>query len=406
MIGELNFAVYLAFGEHLSERPLIGSEMSKDGTLSRNIENYRLLRENLKNGKKFDGREFMPRIPKDKRDKMDFLSWMHISDSDVRVSIPFFLQNWAFSKKTCLINKSQIIPLINPAENNYLNHLPYSCFLLRLREPVEFKDDELNHKVQNFIFQVVDNLCLEILVLPNNFESDCLTQEEEDKIIGYTKELQKYGKNNKLSQKNRQAIERKILDFLVSVYDRKTATKTGIFNVSVLLENGSIMFENPVGEINAVRMEGFNDAKTYNSDSLAQVVFLANGLGKLFSDLEPAEINHLTDINPDDQNTEKQEEIAENQILEIGQDKATGLSWNELFYGQVRKVILEKKDGTPRIKSITGGEKSPHLRRRHVRRFFDDNGAILKTVWVREMIIRKDKLLKSAIRGSSLEIRN
>ncbi len=398
MLAELNFAFYLAFQgwaqEWLLEKPLIGSEISENGDLARPIPDYKLLRKNLEKRENLNDSNFLPRIPKDLRDIMTETSWLWKSDHSPVNLVPFFLQNWVISKKSCFINKSQIIPLINPAEKNYLQYLPYSCFFLQLEEAINFDFDGTKFDAKNFIFcKLGDNYSLEILIFPDT-DNKRMSPEKRNEFLNIIKEVQACGSLNKRKKLNHnQAIYKKVLDLVTTT--NQEIIGCGFINTSIHLDSGGLLFEDSKCERIAVTMEGCTEE---SNDPFIKTAFFANGLCKLFSELEPTEVNQLTPINP--------EEKTDNPPPEPSMPVASeNLQWNELFQGQIKKVTLEKKDGIARIKTVTGGEKSPHLRRTHNRHFFDKDGKLLKTIIVREAIIRKDKLSGACLRGSSLELK-
>lgn len=397
--GELNLSSRAILDDTFFGDSLPGSELNDKGIIARPIVNYELLRTSLAKKEITNPFLFLPRIPKYLREKLTPDDLLHNGINNHINLVPFFLQNWSFAKKTCLINKSNIIPEINPAQENFFKYLPYSCFLLKLETGIIIQDKMLLEQtgfkieVKNFIFCKLNELCLEIFLIPDNIDSFRQTPEEEKQYLDFIKEIKNCGK--KASPRNKSRLKHKIYSFMKNDFESRPKNPP-VMNVSLLLENGRILFQGKDGVLKSLEMESYNDDGA-EIDYSAQTVFMANGLCKLFSELEPTEINQIIS----DSSTEKNYPTPKQKINE----NVECLAWNELFIGQVKKVTLEKKDGVTRIKSIIGGEKSPHLRRGHTRHFFNDKGELIKKVWIPEMIIREDKLKATPIHGSSLELK-
>jgi hypothetical protein len=401
-----NIASKLFFADYLtglkSERPpLTGSEIDSKKFLGRPIKNYKDLRDKLSKNQEFNFYNFLPRIPKNYRDSVNESMWfLHFN---YILKAPAFLSVWNSSKKVCFIKNNDLIPRIGP-QNNYLKYLPYSSFLLKLDQEVILKMDkapDLEICFKSLIISSSEQL-VSVMVLPLKYEDNDMYPDYSslDKLMNtalnnadrFVKGT--YGNINKL-RKERDTLG----DQIVALAD-----KCNIFNDAMPytfhyhVESGNLLSDHP--EIDRLWEIDYSEAKP-GVDYGYNLLLIINGIGKLFFDLPAGESSDNPEIflAKELKNKNKNRDV----INVSSTEKEVLPQWNEIYFGEIKKVEIEKVADQIKIVRITGGEKSPHLRRAHKRSLKNPDGS-RRIIWIKSTTIRKDKLGEQSIKGSSLGI--
>ncbi len=390
---------------------LTGSELTGIFTLGRGIEGYKRLRSFLDTQQSFNPEQFLPRIPKSWRDKfstkLDFIESIYQDISSVgRFLIPVYLEKWLKGKKICEISHPENIPLADPGKENYLAYLPYDNFILTLDKPLKktYVDDNRQEAV-HFGYYSTHVICREENILtmfsiPGDVKDVLLNEAQHDavkEIYGLSK---KTNSAKALRALNKLFVSNQCYNNLVSEFSlMKLDMSTG--KLLVYDQNYSL------GSIDLIEtLRGLVYQEADSSEAVFRLIredwtwnalpFLLNGIGKLFADYEPPQNIKLYDCSDLGELTE-QTEIADSYMepSAITQDAliTEKPKWFEVLSSSITYITAPKKRSKgQKIKINTGREMPPHLRRGHFRHLRDENGDIIKRVFVRQTVIRKDKL--------------
>lgn len=400
MFSEVGFQLYIKFNFPLykvAANPLIGSEITPAGDLGRSIDGFKELQKLVSTKKDFDVNKFLPRIPKIYRDnfseQFDFLE--RISAKGF-VMFPHFLYNWIQSKKVCEVSNSQKIILIDPSNENYLQHLPYNNFILSLSHPLIVQDQDFEDAYKySQCFVSRDGDILRILAIPSEIDNFSLT-ENQKKSINDLLSVRKHTDPRKFS-KTVDAFLPTVENWVQAIDDfsfLRVDINTG--EVYKSDENFSWTKRRFSDDSQEFGMNE-NDLQKFMKISSANGLFALNGICKLFANYVAPENIALHDFsNVPDNPTDNQAQH------DLSLDVSYEQEWYEVSVGNVTFVsMLKSKTKNTEVSIHTGREMPPHLRRQHIRRYRDENGNIVKQVLVKQTTIRADKLqMHQGIHGS------
>lgn len=189
--------------------PLPGSESSEFGWLARKIENYELLRKELRSGSVKDPTVYLPRIPKEYKERFtDHYTFLENQGFSF-LQLPLHLASWLHTKKVCRLTQEAEIPQI-PLTESYLHLLPYDNFVLYLNDPFVFNtkdaDEGIPELIQYYRTLVVSRTGNKISVyaIGDGLEDFCMEPAERMHVA----EATRYAKQGK--QKQYQQAMRKI----------------------------------------------------------------------------------------------------------------------------------------------------------------------------------------------------
>lgn len=405
-------------------KALPGSELTSQYRLGRAVNNYTQLRKILEHGEDFNPLQFLPRIPKDKREKFtsqsEYLEAAY--NHSLRTSaylLPLFIQKWLGGKKVCEVMNPKQIKLVDTCERSYLSYLPYNSFILKLHEPLSrvllMGGQQENHTCYYGEFLVYrDGDILKVLGLPSDLQFMGLTQEQKsilDNVSALTR--------NSTSKK----VENTLHAYSTKCGDPINLVEDFLFEkINILSGNISIYDQNfipqefdPLAAIEKylykAKHKSTDEVLTELADgwSPGVLLFFLNGLGKLFYEYELPEEIKLYDLSPSNNCHKNNDHTpSESKISTIPEglpNEHEAQKWYEVTQGNITFVTLPKsrvkKTG---VKIHTGREMPPHLRRGHYRHFRDDDGVIVKKVFIKQATIRKDKLKNGeTIHGSLSE---
>lgn len=408
---------------HKTLPPEIGTELGETDQLVREIPDYKLLRQHLKNGTDFDPIKFLPRVPKKFRgDFSSPVEYLEIlpghNPTQGLLLFPVFIKEWLKGKKVCEVVNPDKIELVDLTHVNFLSYLPYDCFILSLSKPLRLTHNNgyANPKGTNICYfsQFMikkDADILKILAIPGDIENTHLNDEFKEAALelfnlSAKSDLKKITKtiNRCIDARSyRYSLFRNCVLLRINISNSKEITYVRKFEK---LESDYVDY---MGTIE-FGSEYWNPEKIMESLSrdwnVNTLVPLLNGLGKLFANYVPSEDINLYNFGKEE-NTEEPKKENEESYPKFAEPKIPiaeeQLAWNEVFTGNITFITAPKyRKKSQGVKIHTGREMPPHERRRHERHYRDkDNPAIItKTVWVRQTTIRKDKLKTQAIHGS------
>lgn len=415
--------------------PLPGSEVSEIGWLTRKIVNYESLRKEIESGSVKNPAEYLPRIPSKYKEKFDN-SYTFLESQDFAFAqLPVHLASWMHTKKVCRVTQETEIPQI-PLSENYLNLLPYDNFLLHLNDPFVFNTKEVSNgsfdlvQCYHTIFISKIENQIRLYVIGENLSSFCMEPVERKHVI----EATRYAKNGKDRQYkqviNKIFAQRRVpfnfqkfkevvgsFDPLNEVADLNSFNSNRVYNftsrgetthffsiVITIPEQQNTLKEGLLSKLKASFSNSTKKQSVEQKDGTEKRIFLEilpeflNGFCKVLSEAKSADLPESITVK-DEENTPS--------ILEK-EHKATHqvepLRWCDVPSGNIVDLCIEK-DGSSTIKNhiSTSSQKSPHVRRGHFRRYPQPDGTI-KSVWISQSIIRKDRLEEEQIMSRTLTV--
>lgn len=421
--AELSFETRLKLPDlNLISKPMAGSEISEDNKIGRNIKDYRLLRGIIENGKSFSPDQFLPRIPKQFREKVsDISNILEYNGNMTSFLFPKFLSHWLNGKKVCEVIDLEKVNLVDLSEQNFLKHLPYDNFILKINTPLYTGVNRIGTKTNinfgNFyhkFFMVIKEIGkIKILGIQEEINSlEFFSNESKEKAELLLKMLHFKSFNRKHFLKSLQEFNKKpegngiSLNFLTWEIDIETG------NISIINDDFQ---KNEVTPLQYLQMEakvrkdldGKSKKEFFeilrNELPYVALPFFLNGLCKLLAEYQPAEINIISlydlgtfELEPEISNKEVSSSIQHNVVTEAP------CSWYEVPVGGVTYITVKKpkKKGKAVLLMYTGREMPPHLRRKHYRHYRDKDGKVVNTLEIKQLIVRKDKLEKEKFKGS------
>jgi len=395
---------------------LTGSELSATYTLTRSINEYRSLRKHLENATDFNPLNFLPRVPKNLRDRISNQEdLIGLVDVEQMFLFPLFLKNWLESKKVCEVSNPDKVALIDPGSENYLSYLPYDNFILSLGRPAILTRVEEGRQAgrilsyKNFFISKKDN-DLKILAIPDKVEEFLMkpafkelvksiinlpSKTKEEKFIRATAELEAYTPD----------FARPQYDFLFFRLDIPTG--------EIYHTDGAFGWKR-TNILGNVRMEMKENAVNENDTDLLSLLgerwemmmlpFFLNGMGKLFAEYIPAGEIILHDLEDNMPAVDVEREDT-TQTLSESLPLTEKQHWYEVAVNNVTFVNVPKsKTKGLGVKIHTGREMPAHLRRKHVRHYRNEVGVIVRTTIIEQTTVRKDKLKDAPIHGSLSKI--
>ncbi len=418
--------------------PLPASEASVAGWLARKIENYELLRKELRSGSVKDPSVYLPRIPKEYREKFtDHFAFLENQGFSF-LQLPVHLAAWLRTKKVCRLTQEAEIPQI-PLTESYLHLLPYDSFILYLNDPFVFNTKDAVEGIPELI-QYYHTLLvsrtgnqISVYAIGDGLEDFCMEPAERN----YVAEATRYAKQGK--QKQFQQVMRKIfsqrrvttgLKDLWSTAEKMTTadgntklTEADLNRAYNFTGRGVAHFFNVVvtipeqkepqkkGLFDGVKSTFSNlfkkeSVKSQSNDGAENQPFFEilpeflNGFCKLLSEAgQDAPIGSAvvttTDIGVPEESEKEQKIIHQSEEL---------MNWCDVPLGNVMDLRIEK-DGGSSVKSYISlpSQKSPHVRRGHFRRYPQPDGSI-KSVWINQVVVRKDKLESEQIKSGVMNV--
>lgn len=397
---------------------MTGSELASGFQLSRGIENFEQLRKNLETDQDFDPRLFLPRIPKEMRnkfsDRAEYLEACYGQSLNASsFLLPLFIHQWLKGKKICELSQPDNIELIDPSQENYLSFLPYQSFMLQLSRPltrmlIVGKNSRTCNYGQFLIHR--DENILKVLAIPSDIEFLTFDAGQEEAL----KNVFSLSRNSGINK-----VEKALANYtqkcgrLIDYLDEFPLERTDILSGKIQVHDLNYVLQE-LDPLRALRKYLYKDEKISDKESLKQIkdewslaslLFIINGLGKLFAQYEaPVEVK-LYDLSEVADNIASKEPTPNTDRPTETVLKKEKQKWYEVSPGNITFVTLSKKRGEIRnIKIHTGREMPPHLRRGHYRHYRDENSKITKSVFIRQTTIRKDKIKNGeTIHGSLSE---
>lgn len=417
--------------------PLAGSEVSVAGWLARKIENFEVLRRELQSGSVKDPNVYLPRIPKEYKEKFTdsytFLENQYFSFPQ----LPLHLNAWLRTKKVCRLTQEAEIPQV-PLTESYLHLLPYDSFILYLNDPFVFNTADVDEGIPEFIdyyrtFLVskVENKIF-VYAIADGLEHFCMEPAERN----YVSEATKFAKQGK--QKQYQQAMRKIfaqrrvptdmaglkasMEKLAAADGNTKFTETDLNRAYNFTGRGTTNFLNIVIDIpeqkempkkglfdgvkssfsnlfkkDAVKAQkGEDDTNQAFFETLPEFL---NGFCKLLSEARSDSSIASPVVTTESTNSETKAD--ERKVVRPTESL---MNWCDVPLGNVLDLRIEKDGGSTFTSYVsTPSEKSPHVRRGHFRRYPQPNGTI-KSVWVNQATIRKDKLESEQIKSGAMTL--
>ena len=394
LIGDLDFNFYLCtkqVGQFLPPRPagsekldpLVGSEISILGTYARAIPEYSMLRKVLSGQSYTHPTNFLPRIPKDLRGafatRNDFVFHQMVKSA---IRLPLYLQKWNETKRACIVDDSIPIPSVDLREENWLGHMPYHAFYLQIKSPFVLNDGEDTWTIKNFIIYD-DDSCIRIFFWADENAKHSLGAERTKEIQKAVDELRKMKFTN-LSKKhvNTNSILDNLLlaDFAIEKNGSGIVDIRGLECEKVVID----LYNYSIDQISSGDIDVELEIAAFGK--MRAIVEMINGFCKLFSNIPPR--NATTSIDRG----------------KTHQPNNPPLQWMELPLQTVNYLHTDMENDMVVIRHGSGSEKSPHYRRGHYRRYFDENGKELHRVWIGEILVREDVLEKQLLRGGAIKV--
>lgn len=423
-MGRFNFETSLLLDGMAPNRPQIGSELTKNYGLGREIENYTFLRHNLTKQQQFNADDFLPRVPKEFKGKTPTkLDFLMLKGVEACLFAPLFLEHWIQTKRVCEVNQNKKVELIDPGVENYLPYLPYSSFLLTLKEPLcipfipaEVFDDK--HKAieakktakvlcykEFIVYRDDDNGVVQILALPERLPEFLVPVDLKDNMnnaIRLLKLNRKKEAHTAISQAmpKMNAWMKKLDQFLLLRFD----VKTGEFCEPDL--EGQLLWHKNIctTKIKSLFIPADDDDayfKTIIDCSDAKPAFFINGIGKLFKEYTTPEVVKVYNFSTEDKPAESVEEKVAPKTEAKEPDPEQVLPWDEVSIGGMMFVQFTKKAANG-VSIKTGSEKGFHYRRPHDRKVRDrESGQIKYIAKIPQTKIRPDK---EHLNGASAKI--
>ncbi len=391
------------------KKPTTGSEVNDIHCLAKAIPEYKTLRTLLESKntqplqeKNFD--DFLPRIPqvlesKNRDGRMGFA----LENLSSAHEIPFFLGEWAITKKVCVINKPDLIPLIHPFTEdgtNYLNSLPYDNFLLELGTPlvcqVTFESRSATISFKNIIINRKENT-IGIFMIPNEISDHCYS---EDDILRVEKMISLMDKAHKImyAKNKSQKSVRKMGKSLKEVDKLEAALETSFtnFNFSQLLFSTNFFdIEKEEYSLLGVNFLNVGSEPRNGSSFLMKFISLLNGFCKVVAEardtIAPLSAIEVT-LDTDQESIAEETPTASTTAL----PEIENYEWYEVPENSVDFLKMKRHKGETKAVYVQGSGKSPHPRMRHPRRYRNPDGTIRKEVWVKASFIHKEKLAAGA----------
>ena len=375
--------------------PLIGSEVNRLGHLKRAIKNYKGLRKMIESNIDFEPELFIPRIPKESRDKftstVDFIQSFIVFNA---AFFPYVLAKWLKYKRVFMLDKISLLPTVDVNENNYLDKLPYGSFLFKFNQPLTYSFSENRELRYKIMIVYSDGEFITVFMIRDDME-ELLLSESNRKFI--TENLAKHKiprnvlkKAEELSLFDSQhtfggfRCEIKSGSKVAMVQYGKNNEKIVGLNRNVFSSNPTLAFKinDEIQSEAPLDVDGgiIGEIMRYE----ANVINILNGFAKFMSELPSKESELL---------------FKENKIE--GLPKFDQCDWMEIPITSVDYIDQHVVDGKKTITTYKGGEKSAHWRRGHFRRYRDENNKIISEVWIEEVHVRKDKLEMENLKGNA-----
>ncbi len=409
-IMELYYHINKHYGDN-DRRPLDGSEVNKYFFQVRAIQKYQGLRTMLE---KSDPRAimdngfetFLPSIPTGMQNEFKDSRVLFVMQKMHSIYMtPFFLSSWALNKKICSIQNRSLLEEITPTENNYLDKLPYSSFLLDIGDGLtfDFKLDK-NHSAKvcyrYFILERVGDT-IDVFGIPDDIKDYCESENDRKVIIDAINALKDIplaaeqrlqSKGNKAFGKAVHRIKVRLKGIATILSNRKKESTMGDYAIPLFftfqniidITSGTFSFKG----ISALTVRETQDIAPA---LLGRVLSTINGFCKLLFEHQTPEIEIV--LNENDKEEIEKNESCETTALKLQTEK---LKWYEVPVNNIDFMKLHKSKGKLVVSITRGGEKSPHQRRGHVRIYRNADGSERRRIYLKSLIVRKDKLLKGS----------
>lgn len=386
-------------------QPLPESEINKDFILVRKIKNYQNLRTlfEASNPRGFTENSilpFLPRIPTSMKTQFkDGPISMALESMYSSFMIPIVLTNWLIDKKVCLIQNSSMVKEVNPSNENYLNKLPYNSFLLDIGESIhctfEVSKRRGDTSYRHFLLNRTEN-SIGVFGIPENI-SDFLETDGDREIvkkviqeassIDSTSDFFEKVKSKKAQKKAAKKTGHKIKEFNDLLESRQKIH--GPRNVMPMLFPflSVIDIDSGMFSFHGIHILNLQETLTMAHPVFDKLLSVINGFCKLLFEHETPEIPFV-DIVGTDTGEKKSDDL---HVIEL---QTQNLKWYEVPINNIDFMKLHKSKGKLVVSITRGGEKSPHQRRGHVRIYRNDDGSEKKRIYLKTLIVRKDKLLK------------
>lgn len=352
--------------------PCIGSELTPIGMLGRSIPQYENLRKVLMGHPLTHETNFMPRIPKEKRDFFENTQKV-FSELGYMIDVlktPQYLLKWNETRRVCIVDDSLPVPMIDLRNENHLNKLPYSSFLLRVASPFIFPKNGDNEEstMDTFLIYEESNAIHILSWSHENEEKYLFTDAERQKLLDDTDRLKK---NKKM--KERYASEKAYGWFMLH------------FTISKDQSNPILGYFTLNNKEHIFYREVYNQEQNLDYKHIAMIEMI-NGFCKIMANLPPS-----PPVKIEGSQTGREIPLPSRQ-------------WFELPNQMVDYLETEKFNDTVVIKRAVGREKSPHIRRAHTRRIVGADGKKTE-VWIEQVTVRQDKLISSQLQGGAISIK-
>lgn len=384
--NELGFQIHLKTRNILTKddqhlEPLTGSELNRLGIISRAIPDYQNLRKILM-GQAINDSTFLPRIPKEMREifKGDYDLFMDHEFVKGPANIPSFLKKWNETRKACILHDTLPLPLVDLRQENWLSNLPYHAFFLKIESPFVFEafDPHEEWSMENFLIYD-DNDHIKVMIWPREIDKFILTEEERKHVIDAIGCVKKDRMPSRKTEETTSQLAPKMSDWFLSEFTVKKGTSL----IRIVQGTEPTVRYADIYNENHWTMAGQKISDLYGR--LRVTIEAINGFCKLMATLPPKS------------SVEVMEHIQTKQLPILPRQ------WFELPMQTVDYFHTEKENDVIVIKRGTGSEKSPHVRRKHIRRIVRKDGSV-DEIWIDQITIRADKLATEQLQGGAIKI--
>lgn len=337
--------------------------------------------------------KFLPPVPKNMQESFpDPIVYTAFNFSSILLAPPV-LANWAIDKKVCTITQHHLIQDIAPSNalgNNYLKQLPYDNFIVDLIEPISFTGEVLEETVAVQYKHIIigrDEDSIMCYCVPMNLEEYSYSEED----IRHTDTLIKIFKDGMPSlQRARHSpqIPNKLRRMHSSAKPHLKKIAEIDFTVAEALPSMIIYHMNKEEILPA----GF-DIVTMNDNDYVfrnRVLSIINGISKMLAE-HTAEIASVFHNESELTTTASDPKIEHSEPVSYVNES---FEWFQVPSSNVDYLKIQKTKGGVKISITRSHEKSPHLRRKHIRKYRDADGKVIREIWVQSSKVRKDLLEK------------
>jgi|GEM_PF-2245223 len=375
LLEKLTQAGYYKIGQ----QPYEGSEVEPFQSLLKPLPEWKDMYQAACNGEFVEYWDnFVPTVPT--HVEITYEEWM--MGINASFTLPYYLGRWGENRLVFELNSHKDI-LKDDLVGNYIQYLPFDCFMLRLNTPIAYEaSGKIFNEYNTAIFvREKDNGPISVLITPNDVTKSLLSKHDREFLyqLDLKKRLMSRGEIKSQPRSRQKDLMEVKYNKVLSIAEKFVASQS-FFNRFTVLPNGEYSLFYKFNDKNVERIETpefIPGSKAFSKLWFNIINSFAYGVYQFQQELESAGIDKIEKqvaiVKDENESEQKKEDL----LLKSLNNLVTlqGLGFFEVPYGSIMHLEYAKRsNGETRPHVRRYGMKRPHIRHKTTRTLIGKDG--------------------------------